>query len=214
MPQIRLWYSPGACSLAPRILLNEIGAEFEPIKVPIAEGAQLREDFVRVNPKKRVPVLALDDEIITEVPAIATAISHLAPEHRLMGASALDSARVYEWMNWLSGTLHGQGFGALWRPERYSDDPALHEAISAKGRSTIAECFDTIDAKLSGPFAVNGSFSAADAFLIVFYRWGNRIGLPMRERYPEYARFAHAHLERDAVSRAFAAEDIRLENGR
>ena len=214
MPQIRLWYSPGACSLAPRILLNELGADFEPIEVLLSKGAHLEEDFVRINPKKRVPVLALGNEIITEVSAIATAISHLAPERHLMGASALDGARVHEWMSWLSGTLHGQGFGALWRPQRYSDDPALHDAISAKGRTTVTECFDTIESKLSGLFAVNGSFSAVDASLLVFYRWGNRIGLPMGERYTAYTRYADALLRRDAVSRAFAAEDIRLDGSR
>src|SRR5687767_6853213 len=120
MSTIRFWYSPGACSFAPHILLNEIGARFEPIKVPIADGAHLTPDFARINPKQRLPVLALDDEVITELPAIATAISGLAPERRLMGASRLDSARVYEWMNWLSGTVHAQGFGAIWRPHRFT----------------------------------------------------------------------------------------------
>ncbi len=214
MPSIKLWFSPGACSVAPRMLLNEVGAPFEAIKVTIAEGAHLKEDFTRINPKKRVPVLALDDEVITELPAIATAISHLAPERHLMGASALDNARVYEWMNWLSGTLHAQGFGSLWRPQRFSDDPATYDSIMAKGRKTIVECFDAIEPRLSGRFAVADAFSAVDAFLMVFYRWGNRIGIDMRADYPRYTRFAETLAQRDSVAAAFAAENILLDGSR
>jgi glutathione S-transferase len=214
MPSIRLWFSPGACSVAARMLLNEIGAPFEAIKVVIAEGANLKDDFTRINPKKRVPVLALDEEVITELPAIATAISHLASERHLMGKSALDSARVYEWMNWLSGTLHGQGFGSLWRPQRFSDDPTAYDGIMAKGRKTIVECFDAIEPRLSGSFAVADAFSAVDAFLIVFYRWGNRIGVDMRADYPRYTRFAENLARRDSIAAAFAAENILLDGSR
>ena len=214
MPTIKLWFSPGACSVAPRMLLNEIGAPFEAIRVPIAEGANLKDDFTRINPKKRVPVLALDDEIITELPAIATAISHLSPGRHLMGKSALDSARVYEWMNWLSGTLHAQGFGSLWRPQRFSDDPAVYDSIMAKGRKTIVECFDAIEPRLSGDFAVGNAFSAVDAFLLVFYRWGNRIGVDMRTSYPQYTRFAEKLARRDSIVAAFDAENIVLDGSR
>ena len=214
MATIRLWFSPGACSVAPRILLNEIGASYEAIKVSIADGAHLTDDFIRLNPKKRVPVLALDEEVITELPAVMTAISHLAPERHLMGKSALDAARVYEWMNWLSGTLHGQGFGALWRPQRFSEDPATHESITAKGRQTIIECFDAIEPRLSGTFAVADAFGGVDAFLLVFYRWGNRIGIDMPSHYPRYTRFARALAARDSVATALEAENILLDGSR
>lgn len=129
MPDIKLWYSSGACSLAPHVLLREIGVPFDGIETSVAKAAHLTEEFGRINPKKRVPVLSLDGEVITEVPAIATAIADLAPERHLMGRTALDRARVYEWMNWLSGTLHGQGFGALWRPQRFSDEPDVFDSI-------------------------------------------------------------------------------------
>ncbi|HWK66777.1 MAG TPA: hypothetical protein VNS34_17770 [Rhizobiaceae bacterium] len=111
MSEIKLWFSPGACSLAPHILLREIEAPFEAVKTSIPDGAHLTEEFTQLNPKNRVPVLLLDGEVITELPAIATAISNLAPKRSLMGRTDLDMVRVYEWMNWLSGTVHGQGFG-------------------------------------------------------------------------------------------------------
>jgi glutathione S-transferase len=214
MPAIRFWYSPGACSFAPHILLHEIDARFDAVKVPIAESAHLSEAFARINPKQRLPVLALDDEVITELPAIATAISGLAPQYHLMGGNTLDQARVYEWMNWLSGTVHAQGFGALWRPHRFTDDPALHPAISAKGRKTVEECLTIIDRKLTGNYAVGQAFTAVDAFLLVLYRWGNRIGIDMAATYMNFTRFAENLKQRASVQKALAAEGIRIDGSK
>lgn len=211
MPAIRLWYSPGACSMAPHILLNELGLDFEPIRTPIKEGAVQTEEFGRLNPKRRVPVLALDDEVITELPAVATAIALLKPERHAMGQGLMGQARAYEWMNWLSGTVHAQGFGCLWRPQRFSDDASVHEAIMARGRKTVAEYFTMIDAKLLGDHAVGKDFTAVDAFLLVLYRWGNIIGLDMAGTYGNYHRFAQGLSRRASVQKTLATEGVRLE---
>lgn len=208
MTSVKLWYSPGACSLAPHMLLHEIGQDFEPIRVPIREGAHLTADFMRLNPKKRLPVLALDDEVITELPAIALAISHLAPQHHLMGRTPLAQARVLEWLNWLSGTVHAQAYGGLWRPQRFADDEALHPAITAKGRQTVADCYAMIDARLIGPYAVGDGLTAADAFLYVLYRWGVGIGLDMRGAYARYTSFAERLARRPSLEAALATEDL------
>ncbi|WP_375463582.1 glutathione S-transferase family protein [uncultured Methylobacterium sp.] len=208
MSEIRLWYSPGACSLAPHVLLHEIRAPFDAIETSVAKGANLTDDFARLNPKRRVPVLALDGAVITEVPAIATAIANLAPERHLMGRTALDRVRVCEWMNWLSGTLHGQGFGGLWRPQRFSDEPRVFESIKARARTTISECFEVIEHRLTGPHATGDGFTAVDPFLLVFYRWGNGVGLDMPTTYPSYARFAQRLVQRASVATALAAEGI------
>jgi glutathione S-transferase len=208
MTAITLWMSPGACSLAPHILLHEIGATFDTVIASTSDGGTLTETFTSLNPKQRVPVLALGNEVITELPAIATAISDLAPERHLMGATPIDTVRVYEWMNWLSGTLHGQGFGGLWRPHRFADDPAVFDSIIAKARRTIAECYDMIETKLDGPYSTGGAFTAVDPFLIVFYRWGNRIGIDMGGRYPTYSAFARGLTQRPSVAAALDAEQI------
>jgi glutathione S-transferase len=211
MPAIRLWYSPGACSFVPHVLLHELGLPFEPVKVPIREGALQTEEFGRLNPKRRVPVLALDRDVITELPAIATALSLLKPERHMMGRSLIDQARVYEWMNWLSGTVHAQGFGCFWRPQRFSDDQSAHESIIARGRKTIAEYLAMIDAKLVRPHAVGDELTAVDVFLLVIYRWGNVIGIDMPATYSNFARFARGHADRPSVAKVLAMEGIRLE---
>lgn len=208
MPEVKLWLSYGACSLAPHILLHEIGVQFEAIATPVSEGATLTAEFARINPKKRVPVLSLDGEIITEVPAIATALSNLSPERNLMGRSPLDHVRIYEWMNWLSGTLHGQGFGGLWRPQRFSDDRGLFESIRAKAKTTISDCFGTIENKIPGPYSTGNGFTAVDPYLLVFYRWGNGISLDMPTLYPRYTEFARNLVQRESVAATLAAEGL------
>lgn len=111
-------------------------------------------------------------------------------------------------MAWLSGTLHGHGFGALWRPERFSDDPNVLASISAKGRRTISDCFDAIEGKLSGPYSTGDAFTAADPYLLVFYRWGNGIGFDLATSHPNYTSFARALVRRASVVAALAVEGI------
>lgn len=208
MPDIRFWYSPGSCSLAPHVLLHEVRVPFDAVETSFVKAEHLTDEFARINPKRRLPVLSLDGEVITEVPAIAAAIASLAPERPLMGGTTLDRVRVHEWMNWLSGTLHGQGFAGLWRPQRFSDDPEAFESVMAKGRTTISECFGIIESRLAGPYSTGDGFTAVDPFLLVFYRWGNGIGIDMSKAYPSYTRFARTLVERDSVVTALAAEGL------
>ncbi len=208
MTDIKFWYAPGACSLAPHVLLQETCLPFDPVLTSFAAAAHLTDEFARINPKKRLPVLSLDREVITEVPAIATAIANLAPERHLMGRTALDHVRVYEWMIWLSGTLHGQGFGGLWRPERFSDDPAAFDGIKVKGRRIILDCFQLIETKIKTPYSVGNGFTAVDPYLLVFYRWGNGVGFDMADACPRYTAFARELVQRESVKAALEAEGI------
>ncbi|KAF2659523.1 hypothetical protein K491DRAFT_675506 [Lophiostoma macrostomum CBS 122681] len=97
-PSLTLWYSPQACPIVPQILLVEAGPDFHLLlaEVDIAKDERFTEELKAPNPKKRVPVLKLNEDIITEVPAIATAISSLAPDRSFMGETTLDIIRIYE----------------------------------------------------------------------------------------------------------------------
>ncbi|KAL5346224.1 hypothetical protein V496_05451 [Pseudogymnoascus sp. VKM F-4515 (FW-2607)] len=206
MAPIKLWYSSGACSLAPHILLNETGIEFEPVKLDVHAGYP--EEFRHINPKMRVPVLLIDSETITENPAIMTAISQLVPDKHLLGKTNLEVVRAYEWMNWLSGVLHGQAFGGLFRSARYSDDPTTYASIKAKALLTVQECFTTIDQDLSSGYAVGSSFTAVDAYLYVFYRWGTSVGIDMKGKYPKYTNLVVNLVKRQSVQDALKVEGI------
>ncbi|KFY42468.1 hypothetical protein V494_02389 [Pseudogymnoascus sp. VKM F-4513 (FW-928)] len=205
MAPIKLWYSPGACSLASHILLNEAGVEFESVKLNIHAGYP--EEFRQINPKMKVPVLSLDGQTITETPAIMTAISQLAPDKHLLGKTNFEVIRAYEWMNWLSGFLHGQAFGGLFRPARYSDDSTTHMSIKAKALLTVQESFATINQDLSSEYAVGSSFTAVDAYLFVFYRWGVSLKIDMG-KYPKYTNLVVNLVKRKSVQDALKAEGI------
>jgi glutathione S-transferase len=206
MALIKLWYVPGGCSLAPHILLNEAGIQFESVRLDIFAGYP--EEFRQINPKMRVPVLSIDGEIITEVPAIMTAISQLVPEKQLLGKTNLEIVRSYEWMNWVSGVLHGQAFGGVLRSTRYSDDPTTYASIKAKGLLTVQECYATINEKLSGEHAIGSSFTAVDAYLYTCYRWGASLGLDMEVKYPKYAGLIADTIKRQSVQATLEEEGI------
>ena len=207
MAKVRLWYSPGACSLASHILLYEAGVPFQADRLDVRAGYP--EEFRRLNPKMRVPILSLGDQTITETPAIMTAISQLAPDKQLMGRTNMDVVRVYEWLNWLSGTLHGQGFGGLFRAHRFSDDQNTHASIKAKSTKTVTECFVRIEDDLMSNHAVGNDFTAVDAFLYVFYRWGASIGMKMAETYPNYTSLVSDLARRRAFREALKAEAVK-----
>jgi glutathione S-transferase len=209
MPDIKFYFAPGACSLAPHILLRETGSDFEAIAMRVNETrVTFPADFALINPKMRVPVITLDQNTITEVPAIATVIASLAPNIHLMGRTPMDAARVYEWMYWLSGTLHGGGFGHLFRPQRFSDDPAAFDGIKAKAFECIKDCFDLIEEKLVGVYAVGGALTAVDPYLFVFYRWGNETGFEMKEKYTKYTALVSNLAQRPTVKATLDAENI------
>jgi glutathione S-transferase len=209
MPNITFYWAPGTCSLAPHILLQEIGAAFESVQSEITrDKINLASKLTALNPKRRVPVLVLNGETITETPSIVTAISQLAPERHFMGRTPMETVRVYEWMNWLSGTLHAHAFGGLLRPQRFSTDPSAMEGIQAKGLENVRNCYGLIEEKLHGVHAVGNSFTVVDPYLFVFYRWGVLEGIDMKEEYPAYTALVSHLVERPAVKAAMRAENI------
>lgn len=201
-----LWLSPGACSLAPHIVLRETEIDFETVIINVKPG--FPEEYRHMNPKGRVPIFQLGHETITEVPAIMTAISHLCPDKHLLGKTNIEIVRTYEWFNWLSGTVHAQAFGSVRRTHRFSDDPETYDAIKAKGRQTIEESMGFIEERLTGHHAVGDSFTAVDAYLLVVYRWGLQLGFEMQKNYPKYTSLVKHNLKRDSVKGALKEEGI------
>jgi glutathione S-transferase len=211
----QLYYSPGACSLAAHIVLEELGADYELRLVSIADGMTTHPDYLAINPKARVPALAIpgEDSVLTELPAILVYLATLYPEGRLLPAAGdvVAIARCQEWLAWLSGWVHGVGFALLWRPGRFAED-AHHADLSARGREVIEAAFADIEAKLVAGqnWALPSGYSVVDPFLLVLFRWGGRIGLPMGERYPVWKRLALRMVERPAVQRAMVREGVEI----
>jgi glutathione S-transferase len=209
---LKLYYSPGACSLAPHILLEESGLPYSAVLVAIAEGKTRTPEYLAINPKGRVPALVTEEgEVLTEVPAISWYIADSTSSIRLLPQGRLAAARSFEWFNWLSGTLHTMAFSQFWRTQRFVADEKFFPPIKEKGMQNILENFAYIESRLAGrSWAVGNAYTAVDAYLLVFFRWGNRIGIDMRADYPGWTAQAERVLERPAVQRVIRQEGISI----
>jgi glutathione S-transferase len=208
---IKLYYSPGACSLASHIVLEELGIAFEPVLVSLADGDHKRAEYLRVNPKGRVPTLNVDGKILTETVAILTYLGGGYAERGLWPKETWKQAEALSLMSWLSSTVHIAAAG-IWRAERFSSDPAAKESINATGRENLMKYFVDIDQMLVGrSFAMGGQYGVCDPYLLVFYRWGNRLGIDMKTLFPVWTKHAQRVFSRPTVKRVFEAEGIELD---
>ena len=204
---MKLYYSPGACSFASHIVLNELGHPFEVERVVIANGDNLKPEYLKINPRGRVPVLLVDGAVIRENSAILTWLGQqgagLFPP-----VGSIPAARASEWLAWLTSAVH-ISFGQIWRGHRFSDDATHHASIRARGLTVLGEQFDEIERALSRTSYVLGEdYSVIDANILPFYRWGTRVGFSMRSRFPHWTRHTERMLDRDAVRRTIAVEGI------
>jgi glutathione S-transferase len=207
---LKLYYSPGACSLAPHIVLEELTLPFQPERAAIAEGKTRTPEYLAMNPKGRVPVLLTEEgEVLTEAPAICWYLSQRGKHPLLFPLDPVAGARALEWCNWLSGAVHAMSFGQIWRPQRFADETELHPPIQAKGRADLLEHYAAIESRLAErTWAVGNAYTYADPYLTVFFRWGNRIGLDMCAAYPSWSDHAERVAARPAAQRALAREGI------
>jgi glutathione S-transferase len=204
--EVRLFHSPGSCSTAAHILLKESGLPFSTEVINVMQGFPA--EFLHLNPKGRIPFLHMDGETITEMPAIMTAIAQLVPDKKFLGSTNLDIVRSYEWFNFLAGDLHAQGFFTFFRPHYFIDDETAYEEIRKKGRGKIERCYTIIEEKLKGVHAVGNAFSAVDAYLLPFYRWGTANGFAMKERYTKYTSLVENLAAMESVKAVCEAEGI------
>lgn len=213
-----LFYSPGACSLAPHIVLEEIGLPFETRLISASGGRDTDTDAWRqVNPKGRVPALTGvpgriggADDLLTEAPAILLYLARVHPWTGLLPDDPAAEARVLEWISYLATSVHAVAYGQLWRPQRLAADPALFPALQDQGRANILQQYAYIESLLADgrDWAVPGACSIADSYLLVFFYWGGSIGLPMAADYPAWSALTRKLLQRPAVARAVATEAL------
>jgi glutathione S-transferase len=166
---MKLYYSPGACSLSPHIALLEAGLPYDLVKVDLrAKKLENGDDFLKVNPKGQVPALALDNgELVTEGPVIVQMIADTVPAKNL--APARDSAERYkllEWLNFITGELH-KNFSPLF-------NPAIPDEVKNFFRDRIMGKFKYLDAQLAGrDYLMGKQFSVADGYLYTMLRWAD-----------------------------------------
>ena len=207
---LKLFYSPGACSLVPHIALEEAGAEFEPVRVMLAKGEHLKPEYLAINPHARVPALATDEGVVTENIAILNFIAdRFGAEGSVPRGDALSAARCNELLSWFASSVH-IAFAQIWRAERFTADESVWAAIQAGGREALARQFVEIEELCGDGWLVPGHFTAADGYALTFLRWARRIGFDIGA-YPRWAALAARIVERPAVRRALDREGLKAD---
>lgn len=200
---MKLYYSPGACSLSPHIVLRESGLPFEAVLAPtktkkLPDGS----DYVAVNSKGYVPALRLDNgEVLTEGPAIIQYVADQVPAKNLApAAGTMARYRLQEWLNFITSELH-KGFSPLFNPE-------MPDAAKALYRNKLQERFAWVDKQLAGKqYLLGDQFSVADAYLFVVASWGQYVGVDL-SGYANLGAFSARMAARPAVQEALKAEGL------
>lgn len=202
---LKLFYAPGTCALASHIALEETGAQYETARLDFSQGDQRKPEYLKVNPKGRVPALITDRGILTETPAILVYIAQSFPAAKLAPLSdpfALAQAQAFN--SYLCSTVH---INHAHRPRgsRWADDPAAIEAMKRKVPQNMTECFELIEREMfAGPWVMGETYSICDPYLFTVAGW-------LESDSVDIARFAkiQAHRERmlarPAVNKVVAA---------
>ncbi len=202
---MKLYYTPGACSQAPHIVLREAGRRFDLERVDLmTHRTASGDDYREINPKGYVPALELDgpgSDVLTEVAAVVQYIGDLAPDVRLVPPNGTFARyHLQEWLNFIATELHKQ-FGPMF----VRDTP---DSVLAKQRAKINERLIWVEEVIvDRAFLMGETFTVADAYLFVMLQWCEQfgLGLPLWPNLDEYeARIA----QRPAVKAALSAEGL------
>lgn len=170
-----LFYSPGSCSLASHIALEEAGADYEARRIDFQAGQQRSPDYLAINPKGRVPALVTPRGILTETPAILAFIAQSFPEARLAPLSdPFAFGQIQAFNSFICSTLHvAHAHGR--RGSRWADDPDAIAAMERKVPETVGAAFEMIETGMfKGPWVMGEDYSIADAYLFTVALWIER----------------------------------------
>jgi glutathione S-transferase len=204
-----LYYYPSNASMAPHMVLEEIGAPFELSRVDRENNAHKGPAYLRLNPNGAIPTYVDGDLVLFEAAAICLHLADTNPEAGLTPAlGTAERAQFYKWLVHLTNTVQAELLTYFY-PERLVDDPASAAVVKAHAETRLGEMFDRIEAALAagGPYLLGARFSAADLYLLMLARWTRGMKNPARNR-PALRRLLDRLIERPAVKRAFATEKI------
>jgi glutathione S-transferase len=207
MTMLKLYFAKGSCSLASHIALEEAGATYELERVDLGAGDQRKPDYLKMNPKGRVPALLTDQGVVTENPAILAYVAQIFPGAKLAdNGDSYAFATMQSFNMFLASSVH-VAFAHNIRPQRYGDGEAAAEAMRAKAPVALAEYFGLIQERFADgrPFVMGEQYTVADPYLFVFERW-LKGELGRLADYPGVAAHHARVAARPAVKAALTAE--------
>ena len=200
---MKLYYSPGACSLSPHIVLHESGLAFEPVLASTkTHKLQDGTDYYTINPKGYVPLLELDNgERLSEGPAIVQYIADLVPAKKLAPpAGTMARYRLMEWLNFVSTEVH-KSYSPLF-------NPAMPEEGKKVYRDRLITRYQYLEQQLAGKsYLMGDEFSVADAYLFVVTSWAKHVGVDVTG-FGNVMAFMERMGKRPSVQAALKAEGL------
>jgi glutathione S-transferase len=192
---LTLYYAPGTCALASHLSLEYAGAPYEAVRLDFKQQQQRSPEYLRINPKGRVPALVTDRGVLTETPALLLYIAQSFPEAKLAPLDdAFLLAKMNEFNSYMVSTVHIAHAHSP-RAYRWADAPEAQEAMKKKVPQNMAECFELIDTQLlQGPWVLGERFSTSDFYLYTIARWlkGDGVDVADFRRVAEHMRRVEA----------------------
>lgn len=215
MPELTLFTSPRACSLACHIALEESGLPFTAKMVRIRKGEHRLDDYLAINPWGKIPALKIGDEVLTETQAILSYVADVAaPGVELIPRrDPLERARAHEWMNFLSSFVH-LAFRPLFRPGFLIADESLYPEVRETGIPRLRDTLLEVERRLkSNTWALGDTYSVVDPYLLVFHIWSQRDDIiPHVADMPNWMAHRRRIDRRAATQTVLAREGITPEN--
>jgi len=207
---LTLFYTPGACYMVPHIALEEAGAIYQRQMVDFAKGEQLTPEYRRINPKARIPALATDCGVLTEIPAILGIIARTYPSARLADwDDPFVFADMQAFQMYIATTIHPL-FRQISRPDSFADGPVAAAALKAKVPEKANEYFALIeDLFIDGRSYVHGEhYTISDPYLFVFFSYLRRGDRGDMSRFPRPAAHRARLRARPPIERVLIAEGL------
>lgn len=205
----KLFYTPGACSMAAHIVLEELGLPYEAMRVDLKSHTANGNDYYKINPSGSVPALVLEDgSLLTQNIAILSYLGNLDKQHHLMPkAGTMEWVRCLEWLGFINSDLH-KAFGSLFKLDSLVTSESAKAELKQNLENNVKKMMTLADKKLKPQgFAMGEQFSIIDAYLFVMFQWAKFMQFPVTA-WPNYTALAERISQRPAVQRALQKEGL------
>ena len=210
MAKLDFYFSPGACSLATHIALEEAGAAFTPKVTSTRKGMQKTPEYLALNPKGKVPLLVVDGAPLSENVAIMSYLNRAYPAAKLLPAGdPLKEAQALSFIAWCASGIHPV-MSRFFGPQRFCDLPDAADNVKNLAVEANAANFALVEKQLAGKEWLFGEWSVADGYIFVFMRWAQALKLDV-SAFPNYVKHFERMQARPAVQRALAREKAEQE---
>jgi glutathione S-transferase len=215
---LQLYFSPGACSFVPHVMLEAAGAAYEAKLVKLHKGEQYGDEYKALNPRSQVPLLIADGQPISQIMAITTFIAESFPAAHFLPADPLKKAKLLQTLAWMNNSVHPT-FTHIFMPHKFAADEAAQDAMKSHNTALFAQQLAEINELVKSAKDTGGTFIAAsfghdhftalDAYCLTLNRWGSIAGIDPTQFSHSWAHIQHL-ASLPAIARVIERERLKL----